>query len=70
MLTIIFLILMAAIFGRLLVFSIKLAWGFSKVLFTLVFLPLILVFALIGGLIKFAFPVLIVIGIISLITVK
>jgi len=70
MLTIIFLILMAIVFGRLAFFAVRLAWGFTKVLFTLIFLPLILIGALLGGLIKLAFPILIVIGIISLIKVK
>lgn len=70
MLTFIFIVLMVAIFGRLLYFAIKLTWGFTKVLFTLIFLPLILVFGLLGGLIQIAFPVLIIIGIVSLFTIK
>lgn len=70
MLTTIFLILMAAIFGRMAFYAFKLTWGFTKVLFTLIFLPVILIFALLGGLIQIAFPVLLIIGIISLFKVK
>lgn len=67
---ILFLLLMAVIFGRLAFFSIRLAWGFTKVLFTLVLLPLMLVSLLIAGLIKLAFPLLIIVGIVSLFRVK
>ena len=70
MLTILFFILMAVIFGRLAFFAIKLAWGFTKVLFTLIFLPIILISIFIGGLIQLAFPILIIVGIISLFTVR
>ena len=65
-----FFILMAVIFGRLAFFSIKLAWGLSKVLITFVLLPTILVGLLIAGLIRIALPVLIVIGVISLFKVR
>lgn len=70
MLELLFVGLMILIFGRIAIFAIKLTWGFTKVLFVLIFLPLILLFALIVGLIKLAFPILIIIGIISLFTVK
>lgn len=70
MLEFLFIVLMLVIFGRLAIFAFKLTWGITKVVFTLIFLPLILIGALISGLISIAFPVLIVIGILSLILVR
>ena len=69
MLTFIFTLLMIAIFGRLLFFAIRLTWGMLKVAFSLVLLPLGLVGLVLRGLIRIALPVLIVVGIISLLTV-
>ena len=67
---ILFYVLLVLIFGRLMVFSIRLTWSITKVLLILIFLPLILIGAVIAGLISLALPALIVIGIISLIRVK
>ena len=64
----IFIILMAVIFGRLMVFSFRFAWGLSKVLFSLILLPLSLVGMVMAGLVRLALPVLAIIGIISLLT--
>ena len=65
-----FLLLLVVIFGRLTYFAFKLTWGITKIIFTLVFLPISLIFALFSGLIKIAFPALLVIGVISLFTTK
>lgn len=70
MLEFLFIVLMLVIFGRLAFFALRLAWGITKVVLTLVFLPLILIGGLVSGLISIAFPVLIVIGILSLIFVR
>ena len=43
MITLIFIILMIMVFGKLLIWSIKAAWGITKILFTVVFLPIILI---------------------------
>ena len=43
MLTFIFSIMMAVIFGRLLIFALRCAWGVGRVLFTLLFLPLLII---------------------------
>lgn len=67
MLTGLFVLLMFAVFGKLIILAVKAAWGISKILVTLVFLPIILVVMVIIGLIKIAIPVLVVIGIISII---
>lgn len=50
MLTILFTICMFWIFGKILVFGIKATWGLSKLLFTVVLLPFVLVGMVLGGL--------------------
>lgn len=65
MFAVLFVILLFVVFGKLLVLSIKAAWGITKILFTLVCLPLILILLVIGGLIYIAFPILIIVGIVS-----
>ena len=66
MLTFFFVICMFGIFGKLIGLAFKMTWGIAKVLFTLVFLPVILVGLAMGGLLVVAFPLLIVVGIVSL----
>ena len=66
MLTLLFVICMLGIFGKLIGLAFKMTWGIAKVLFTLVFLPVILVGLAMGGLLVVAFPLLIVGGIVSL----
>lgn len=70
MLSIIFAICMFIIFGRLLVFGIRAAWGIAKVLCTIVLLPIILIALVFSGLIYIAFPILIVIGLVSVFAVR
>lgn len=70
MLSILFAICMIWIFGKLLFFGIRAAWGISKFLVTIVLLPLTLIGMVIGGLIHIAFPILIVVGIVSLVSSK
>lgn len=70
MLSLLFAICMIWIFGKLLLFGIKAAWGISKLLVTVVLLPLVLIGMVIGGLIYIAFPILIVVGIVALISSK
>ena len=57
---------MIMVFGKLIGFAIRAAWGISKVLVTLVFLPLILIGLVLGGLIYLALPILIVVGLVAL----
>lgn len=66
MLNFIFFILMIIVFGKLAVFALRAAWSISKFLCTIVLFPLFLVGLVIGGLIELAFPILLVVGIISL----
>jgi hypothetical protein len=70
MLDLLFYVLMFVIFGRIAFFAVKLAWGFTKVLVYLIFLPFILFIAIISGFISWALPILVIIGILSLIFVR
>lgn len=65
-----FMILMFFVFGKLFFFGLKAAWGISKFVLTIVFLPLILLVMVAGGLISIALPVLLVIGVVGLIASK
>ena len=68
MLSLIFWILMLLVFGNILIFAIKMTWGITKVIFSLILLPFTLIFLVLGGLVRIAFPLLAVIGLISLFT--
>ena len=70
MLGLIFWILMLAVFGNILMFAIRMTWGITKVVFSLVLLPVTLVVLVLGGLLRIAFPLLAVIGLILLFTSK
>ena len=70
MLNLIFGILMLVVFGKILIFAIKMTWGITKVIFSLILLPFTLIFLALGGLLTIAFPLLAVIGLISLFTLK
>ena len=70
MLGLIFWILMLAVFGNILMFAIRTTWGVTKVVFSLVLLPVTLVVLVLGGLLRIAFPLLAVIGLILLFTLK
>ena len=65
MLTWIFCILMLIVFGRILLFALRATWSITKVIFSLIFLPLALVALVFNGLILIAFPVLIIIGLLT-----
>lgn len=66
MLNLIFMFMMFMIFGGILRFAIKAAWGVSKIVCSIVLLPIFLVCLLIMGLVKLALPILIVVGISSI----
>ena len=63
MLTILFLIFLFGIFGKLFFFGIRAAWGISKFVLMVVFFPVILLGMLVVGLVKLAFPLLIIFGV-------
>ena len=66
MLNLIFAVLMLFVFGKLLIFSVRAAWGITKIVFSLILLPLFLIALVINGLVIFALPILLVIGVASL----
>ncbi len=63
--SIIFVILMLVVFGKILKFAVKATWSIAKIVVSLVLLPLILVCLVLSGLIVLALPLLIVVGIIA-----
>ena len=66
MLTLLFVIMMFWVFGKLTIFAIKASWTILKVMVWLVFLPLTLIGLFIEGLVYIAITVLAVIGLFSL----
>lgn len=65
-----FMILMFLIFGKLLIFALRAAWGISKIVCTVVLLPLFLIGLVFAGLLGLAFPILLVVGVVALIAPK
>lgn len=65
MLSLIFFVCMIWVFGKLLVLGFRAAWGISRFLLTIILLPVVLIGMVLGGLIYIAFPILIVVGIVS-----
>lgn len=66
MLTFLFVVFMFLIFGKLFFFSVRASWGLIKILFTLFFLPVVLIGLVIAGLFTVALPMLFIVGLISL----
>ena len=64
MLSLIFIILMFIVFGKILKFAIKATWGIAKIVAFLVILPLFLVGLVLSGLIVVALPVLVIVGVV------
>ena len=67
MLTLLFVVLLLTIFGKLLIFAIKAAWGITKILLNIVLLPFIIIGMFAGGLTYLALIVLAIVGLVSLI---
>ncbi|MCQ2507626.1 MAG: hypothetical protein MJ097_02415 [Dorea sp.] len=68
MLTLIFMILLFSVFGRLFVFGLKAAWGISKIIVTVLFFPIVLIGMFLHGFVFLALICLIVFGVGSLLT--
>ncbi len=66
MLTLIFIICMVSVFGKLGWLALRGTWGLTKMFFTLLFLPLILIGLFVKGLLIIAFPILIIGGLVYL----
>jgi hypothetical protein len=65
--TLLFVILMFMVFGKLLMFALSAAWGLTKILLHLVFWPVLLIALAFSGLIYIAIIALVVYGIIMLV---
>lgn len=59
-----FVILLLVIFGKLLSFALKAAWSITKILFSVVIFPLVLIMLVVAGLMYVALPVLVIVGIV------
>ncbi len=70
MLGILFWILFIMIFGKLILFAFKAAWGITKVLFTIIIFPLVLIGMVVSGLLSLALPLLLVGGVVALVCAK
>ena len=68
MMTLLFTILMIIVFSKILLFAVQAAWGVSKIVVSLVLLPVFLVGLVLVGFVKLAFPILLIVGGISLLT--
>ena len=66
MMTLIFFILAIAVFGNLLRLAIRMAWGITKLVCSFLILPIILIALVFGGLLYLAFPILVIVGLVSL----
>ena len=68
MISLLFCILMLAIFGKLAVFAFRAAWGVTKIMVCFVLAPLFFIVLLISGLVYIAFPILIIVGVIGFVS--
>ncbi len=59
-----FVILLLVVFGKLLSFALKAAWSITKILFSVVIFPLVLIMLVVAGLMYVALPVLMIAGIV------
>ena len=67
MLTALFIILMFAVFGKMIIFAFKASWGILKVLLTIIILPLFLIGLFLSGLVYIALILLLIVGIVSVV---
>ena len=67
MLTALFIILMFAVFGKMIIFAFKASWGILKVLLTIVIFPLFLIGLFFSGLVYIALILLLIAGIVSVV---
>lgn len=67
MLTVLFIILMFAVFGKMIIFAFKASWGILKVLLTIIIFPLFLIGLFFSGLVYIALILLLIAGIVSVV---
>ena len=62
-----FTIFMIAFFFKMIGFAFRMAWGLTKVLFGIIILPAVLIGLAVFGLVRFAFPILLIVSVVMLI---
>lgn len=67
MLSLLLVIWLFGVTGKLAMFSIRAGWGLFKILISVVFLPLTILGLLIGGIIHLSVPILVIIGLITVV---
>ena len=67
MFTALFIILMFAVFGKMIIFAFKASWGILKVLLTIIIFPLFLIGLFFSGLVYIALILLLIAGIVSVV---
>lgn len=67
MLTALFIILMFAVFDKMIIFAFKASWGILKVLLTIIIFPLFLIGLFFSGLVYIALILLLIAGIVSVV---
>lgn len=67
MLTALFIILMFAVFGKMIIFAFKASWGILKVLLTIIIFPLFLIGLFFSGMVYIALILLLIAGIVSVV---
>lgn len=70
MLTLIFIISMFVVFGKIFGLALKASWGLAKIIFSVVLLPFILIALVLSGFVMVALPIVVIIGIIALLVPK
>ncbi len=70
MLTIVFIILMFVVFGKILKFAVKATWSVSKMVCSVVLLPITLIGMVVKGLVEIALPILLIVGVLSFIFLR
>ena len=61
---------MIVVFGKILGLAIKAAWGISRIIVTLVMMPMILIGLVLSGLLALALPLLIVVGFVAFVIMR
>ena len=67
MITLLFIILMLTVCGKLTAFALKTTWGITKFICTVILFPAIMIGLALSGFVAFAIPILIVAGIVLII---
>lgn len=65
--TFLFMIMLFSVFVKMVGLAVRMSWGLMKIFVNLVFFPLVLIGLVFGGMLIFALPILIVVGIVLLV---